>query len=206
MIFSRGSLSFRSFYVTGQDPYPDDERAIESLSHNAFDGFSGDEGRAAGWISLEHILDIEFSAEKNVRGPFLAFGLRLDQRRVPPALYKAHCAIEIKAALEVSEHDRLSGAEKREIRRRVKQQLIEEVTPASRAIGLFWHRKQRCLHVNATSRTVLAEIEELFDRSFELSLEPRDPTLLGLELARDSGLGEAFGAVDPPPLFAELSS
>ena len=46
---------------------------------------------------------------------------------------------------------------------------------------------------------------KLFDRSFELSLEERNPAVLGLDCARDHGMANEFKDVMPTTLYAEAS-
>lgn len=203
MIIGKGGLTFRSYSVFGSNPSPELDALLEGLEQYRFDGFVADEGRARGWVSLDHLLDVSFSEEKNVRGPYVVFGLRIDQRRVAPALYKAHCTVEMAAAAAAMGREKLPVAERREIRQKVKEELLAQTSPVSRVIGLVWNVKGRQLHILTTSRAVLEDIADLFDRSFELSLENRSPGALGLELARNAGLTNNFNELMPTAFFAD---
>jgi hypothetical protein len=206
MIVGKGSMSFRSFTVMGPNVGLAPEAILQEIENYAFDGFAGEEGRARGWVSLDHLLDVEFSREKNMRGNYMVFALRVDTRRVPPAIYKAHCVIELKATQEALGVAKVPLAERREIRRRIKEQLLNEVTPSSKAIGLVWNLRQRLLHVMSTSRSILNDVADLFDRSFELSLEERNPSTMGLEAARKHDSADAFRDVMPTAFYAEPAS
>jgi hypothetical protein len=203
MIVGKSSMSFRSFSVIGPNAGMDPEQILTELNNLAFDGFAGEEGRARGWISLDHLLDTEFTREKNVRGDFVVFGLRIDSRRVPPAIYKAHCAMELKATQEALGVAKVPLDERREIRRRIKDQLLGEMSPSSKAFGLVWHVRKGRLYVMSTSRAVLNDVADLFDRSFELSLEERNPSTIGLEAARQHDLTDAFKDAMPTAFYAE---
>lgn len=205
MIVGKGSMSFRSYSVIGPDAGKDPEEIIQGLENYAFDGFAGEEGRARGWISFDHLLDIEFSREKNVRGSYVVFGLRVDTRRVPPAIYKAHCVLELKATQEALGVAKVPLTERRDIRRRIKEQLLNETTPASKAIGIVWHIRKRRLYVMSTSRQILNDVADLFDRSFELSLEERNPSTIGLEAARHHDVADGFRDLMPTAFYAEPS-
>lgn len=203
MIVGKGAMTFRTFTLDGPEPVPSMDAIFEALEHYAFDGFVGEAGEARGWVSIEHLLDVEFAREKNIRGPFVVFGLRQDKRKVAPALLRAHVALEIKAALEANGGARLPMAERREIKRRVHEELIETQTPVSKVVGIVWNVKRRRVHVMTTSRAMLSEIEDLFDRSFELTLESRGPAVLGFDAAAKVKQEEAFNDLMPTMFFAE---
>lgn len=203
MIVGKGSLTFRSYNILGANPVQDPEHLIEKLDQFAFDGFVGEEGKARGWMSVEHLLDVDFTWEKNCRGPFVIFGLRLDQRKVPPAIYKAHCLLELKATREALGTDKVPLDERRDIRRRVRQQLLADSTPTSRAFSVIWNVKRRRLYFGSTSPAVIADFTELFQRSFELNLEPRNPTNFAMDYARDHEMLDAFNDMIPEVFYAE---
>jgi len=204
MIIGKGRLTARTFNVLGRKPEPPVSAILESLEAHAFSGFEDEEHRSSGWVSIGHILDMDFSKERNVRGPFVVFGLRVDKRRVPSQLFKAKVAQEIDAALAVQ--GRVPPRERRDIRQRIKEELLEQVLPSSSATGIVWHRSAHLLHIMSSSRAIIENAAELFDRCFELSLECRGPGFLGLELARAAGAGEAFAALAETQLYADVPS
>lgn len=202
MIVGRGSLTLRAYNVLGPNMPTDPEPVLEALGAMAFDGFSGGEGKARGWISIEHMLDTEFTRETNFRSPFLVFALRIDKRRVAPSIYKARCIIELKATQAALGTNKVPLEERREIRRRVKEEMLAEATPSSAAYGVIWNLRRRRLYFASTSRPAIADLTELFDRCFALSLEARDTTGLGFDVARSLNLTDSFQDLMPSPLFA----
>lgn len=205
MIVGRGRTTVCAFDVIGPNMPTDPDECIETLKALAFDGFSAGEGQARGWISTDHLLDLEFSREKNFRAPFLVFGLRIDKRRVIPAVYRARCIIELKAAQDAMGGARVPIEHRREIRRRVKEEMLQEATPSSQAFGVAWNLRRRRLSFSTTSRSALRDLSELFDRCFALSLAPRVPETLGFAVAEQMGLSEAFANLEPSPLFAGVA-
>lgn len=206
MIISKGSISFRTFTVIGPNVSPSPDTIMEGLEQYQFDGFAGEEGRARGWISLDHLLDCDFDRAKNVRGSFVCWALRIDQRKVSPAIFKAHCLMEMKAHREALGVAKVPVSERREIRRRIREQLLKETTPSSNAYGVFWNVRSRLLHLMTTSKSVITEFNDLFQRSFELSLEARNPAVLGMDMAREADLADAFNDLMPTSFFAEVAN
>src|SRR5436305_15175332 len=136
MLVGRGSLTFRTYRVTGKNATPNQETVAEKLGAFRFTGLgSADEGSASGWIAPEHLFDGEFDPLKFFRGHFACFALRIDSRKVPAGLLAAHVALEEKAWKEANGQDKVPGAARREIKRNVKAKLVEELPPVQRAFG-----------------------------------------------------------------------
>jgi hypothetical protein len=193
-MIGKGRLTLKAYSVVGAK---DIEDCIEDLQALAFDGFIGGGEKATGWVSTDHALDIEFSPEKNKTGQFLVFGLRIDQRKVNPAIYKAHCAMELKAVQEALGGMRVPLDERRDIRRRVKQQLLADVAPKTAVYDVFWDIAARRLYFGCTSPTPRGEFTELFERSFGLKLESRNAAKLSTDYALKWDLFDQLKEVTP---------
>lgn len=203
MLVGRGSLTFRTYRVTGKNATPSAETVAEKLAAFRFTGLGGaDEGSASGWIAGEHLFDGEFDAMKLFRGHFACFALRIDSRKVPGALLAAHVALEEKAWKEANGTDKVPGGKRREIKRDVKAKLVEELPPTQRAFGVFWRVKARKLYFQSTSKGANQELLDLFQRTFELELEPQMPSLIAHEVAQDADRLPALADAAPMRLVA----
>lgn len=198
MLVGRGSLTFRTYRVTGKNATPSPEAIAEKLANFRFTGLgSADEGTASGWIAPEHLFDGEFNKDTMQRGHYMCFALRIDSRKVPGSLLAAHIAMEEKAWKEANGTDKIPGGKRREIKRDIKAKLLEETPPTQRAFGVFWRVKSKKLFFQSTSKGANAELQELFDRTFELSLEPQLPSLIANEVAEENGRLPALGDATP---------
>jgi Putative exonuclease, RdgC len=198
MLVGRGSLTFRTYQVTGKNATPTPEAVAEKLAAFRFSGLgNGDEGMASGWVAPEHLFDGEFDAAKIMRGHYMCFALRIDSRRVPGSLLAAHVAMEEKAWREANGTDKIPGAKRREIKRDLKAKLLEETPPNQRAFGVFWRVRSKKLFFQSTSKGANGELQELFARTFDLALEPQLPSLLAHDVAEESDRISALGDATP---------
>lgn len=199
MLVGRGSLTFRTYRVSGKNPQPEPKTVCSKLDKFKFSGLgASDEGTASGWVAPDHLFDGDFEDAKIMRGPFATFALRIDTRKVPSGLLNAHVALEEKAAREASGQDRVPPAERRRIKRDVKAKLLKETPPAQRAFGVFWKVRERKLYFQTTSKTPNTELIELFARTFDLELVPSLPGSMAHDVAREHDL--VSGLTDAKPM------
>jgi hypothetical protein len=179
MLVGRGALTFRTYRVTGKKTNPTPEAIAEKLSSFRFTGLgNADEGTATGWIAPEHLFDGDFDPIKLARGHFVCFALRIDSRKVPSGLLAAHVALEEKAWSDANGDAPVPAAKRREIKRDVRAKLLAELPPTQRAFGVFWRVKQHKLYFQSTSKGANEELQDLFTRTFDLSLEAQLPVPL----------------------------
>lgn len=198
MIVGKGSLTLRTYEVSGKNPIPQPDRLLERLEKFAFSGLgSAEEGTASGWVGPEHLFDGGFTREKVLRGHYALFALRVDTRKVPGPLLQAHLALEIAAVLEAEGLERLGASRKRELKDVLRRRLLEELPPSQRAYGVFWNLKKKRLHLQSTSKTVNEAFRTLFERAFELELVPQGPGVQATEWAKGNKLLEALSDARP---------
>lgn len=198
MLVGRGSMTFRTYRVTGKNATPTAEAVAEKLAAFRFNGLgNADEGSASGWIAPEHLFDGEFDHIKMGRGHYMCFALRIDSRKVPGSLLAAHIAMEEKAWREANGQDKIPGGKRREIKRDIKAKLLEETPPSQRAFGVFWRVRSKKLFFQSTSKGANDELVELFARTFDLALEPQLPGLIANEVAQENDRLSALGDATP---------
>lgn len=203
MIVGKGSLTLRTYQVTGKGAMPQPERLLERLTKFAFSGLSSaEEGSAAGWVGPEHLFDGAFTREKVFRGQYALFALRIDTRKIPGPLLQAHLAMEVAAVLEAEGLERLGASRKREIKDVLRRRLLEELPPSQRAYGVFWNLKKRRIYIQSTSKTVNEAFRTLFERAFELELQPLPPGIVATEYAREQKILPTLTEVRPLQLVA----
>ena len=102
MGFMSASVGLTRYRIVEKDIDPSLWTEIEDrLKRRAFrDIDASAEERSFGWVSFDNMLDPEFALCPPEKGPYLAFTLRLDTRRVPPAVMKKHVAVALNEALQ----------------------------------------------------------------------------------------------------------
>jgi recombination associated protein RdgC len=198
MLVGKGSLSFRTFRVSGKNATPSKDKLLEKLDTFSFAGVDTvEEGSSHGWLAPDHLFDGDFNVAKVFRGRYALFGFRVDTRKVPGPLLQAHTAIAFPAALEAEGLDKLSARQKREIKGDIKRQLLAETPPAQRAYGVFWNVKAKKIFLQNTSKGVVEAFRALFERTFDLSLEPLVPGLQAAHFAKSRDLLEPLKDARP---------
>lgn len=204
MLVGRGALTFKTFRVSGKNPTPNHERLLERLERFAFAGIDvQEEGSVEGWVAPDHLFDGDFATPKVFRGRYAVFAMRVDTRKVPGALIEAHTALAVAAACEAEGVEKLGAKQKREIKRDVKRQLLAETPPQQRAYGVFWNVAARRVFLQATSKGVVESFRALFERTFELNLEPLVPGMQAAEYAREQGLLPSLREARPLELVGD---
>ncbi len=141
---------------------------------------SADE-RSFGWVALEDYLDTAWRGAPPEKGHYLAFSLRLDTRRVSPAVFKKHLRLALDAEKEVMKDTGkafLSKDRKKEIAERVKLSLMARALPIPAVFEAVWNTLDHVIWLCSTNGKVQTLFEDLFTMTFDLHLEPQTPAYL----------------------------
>ncbi len=137
--------------------------------------------RSFGWVAFEDYLDNQWRGAPPEKGHYLAFSLRLDTRRVSPAVLKKHLRLALD---QEKEHNQTSGKayiskdRKKEIAERVKLSLMARAMPIPAIFEAVWNTLEHTVWLCTTNSKVQTLFEDLFTMTFELHLEPQAPAFL----------------------------
>ena len=158
------------------------------------------EERAWGWISFENMLDTQWRENPPLKGgDYAAFALRLDTRRVPPAVLKKHFNLALLAEEEkirAQGKTYVSRERKKEIRERVLFELNRRFLPIPAVFEVIWNISEGRILIATVSAKVLDLFEEYFSRSFALRLERLTPYGLACSLLAEEEL-ERLNLLEP---------
>jgi len=210
MAFRQGRVTFSSFRVTGEAPVAD-EALLAALKKHAFretDIGAPDEVEA-GWITGEHLLDVDFTYEKNLFGPRVLFGLRVDTHKVPADVKQAYRKINEQAAATQSATGFISTRERREAAELAGRQAAEDLANGlyrrSKIVPVLWDAQAARLYAPAASQAVEDELRRLMRETFDLGIEPLSAGSRAAELLVARGGSRTFDDLqpsrftDPPP-------
>lgn len=190
MSFLKSSTSFTRYRITDAPPaslWPEIADRLRKNSCTDIDDLP--EERSFGWTAYEDMLDTVFVTNPVEKGQFLAFCLRLDTRRVPPAVLKKHTALALKkeeAALREMGKKFVSRERRKEIKEQVQLKLRMRFLPIPAFFEVVWNTATGVVYFASTQQKMLDIFEELFIRTFELHLVPMSPYELALRSA-DAG-------------------
>ena len=180
MGFAGFSCSFTRYRVLDRPPAELWTQVPALLKRYAFqdiDALPG-ETRSFGWTSFEDMLDIEWAEAPPEKGAYLAFALRLETRRIPPAVLKKHHALalrEEKRRMADQGKHFISRERKRELKEQVQLRLMRYFFPIPAIFDVIWATDSGLVYFASTQRKILDMFEELFARCFELPLEQLTP-------------------------------
>jgi len=166
----------------------------DRLKRNAFRDIDGSaEERSFGWVSFDNMLDPEFALCPPEMGPYLTFTLRLDTRRIPPAVLKKHVAVAMNQTMQAMREQGkkfLAKEQKAEIRDQVELRLRARTLPIPACFDVIWDTNRQRVYIASTQSKLTELFEELFTHTFGLHLEPLTPYFLALETLGDGRRAE----------------
>ncbi len=185
MGFAAGSVTFRRFAVIGEAPAAVEQEMLDKLAtHMLKEGeFGVPDEVEYGWCGGRHVFDAHFSFEHNVYADAILFALRVDTNRVPSELKKAYQIMEEEAAAAINPSGFISKKQKREVKDVVGQKLEEELRQGkfrrSKMVPVLWDLASGTVYSPASAASI-EKLLELFERTFDLKLEPQSAGTLSL--------------------------
>jgi len=184
------SLGLTRYRVVEAIPDPLWAEAHKRLKDNAFrDIDATTDERSFGWCNIDNMLDMDWAESPPEKGHYLCFALRLDTRRIPPAVFKKHCMIALAAELEQAKAEGkafISKDRRREIREQVMLRLRARSLPVPAVFDAVWSMRTGRVLFCSTNAKAKALFEDHFNLTFGLNLEPLTPFFLAMDI-----LGEA---------------
>lgn len=201
MSILQGTVSLKRFLVLG--PVPDEKELQAGLEQDPFRPFQdGLEEERMGWCDWRNPLITPPEENWVSQDRFAVFGLRIDTRRVPPALLKAHVDLRLQS-LQTEKDLAFIGKEARiSLADEVKVELLRKVLPTPRVVEVAWDLKGGILWTTASSSKAQGLLTSLFIKSFGCELQPLAPLLLSGRLCPELSVA-ALMALDPLDLELE---
>lgn len=194
MAFLSASNSFTRFRIT--EPVPQElwAQIAGKLKEFAFrDIDETSDERSLGWVSFEDMIDIDWREAPPQKGGYIAFSLRLDTRRVPPAVLKKHTAIAMKAE-EARNREMgkkyVSRERKKELREQVELKLRLRTLPIPAEFNVIWNTADNSVYFASTQAKMIEAFQEHFAKTFNLDLDPLTPYGLAAKILGEDGLAK----------------
>jgi len=201
MSILQGTVSLKRFLVLG--PVPDEKDLQAGLEQDQFRPFQdGLEEERLGWCDWRNPLITPPDENWVSQERFAVFGLRIDTRRVPTTLLKAHVDLRLQS-LQKEKDLALIGKEARiSLADEVKVELLRKVLPTPRVVEVAWDLKGGILWTTASSSKAQGALTSLFIKSFGCEIHPLAPLVLSGRLCPELPV-EGLMALDPLDLELE---
>lgn len=178
-----GSSSFTRYYVVGDKPREYRISFIEQIQRQAFWEIEGTDGEeSCGWVAWDDMTQVEFAEDICFRDEYLVLAMRMDQRRVPPAVLKLHVLQAEKVLLGERGQEQLGRAQRKELVEAVQSKLTRRIPPTPTVIDMVWNITRGILLLGSTSQGVMERFADLFTTTFRLGLRIAHPYAAGENL------------------------
>ena len=186
MSFLKASTSFTRFRIIDDVPadlWPAIPEKLRQFAFLDIDDIA--EERAFGWTNFDDMLDTEWKLSPPEKADYLTFSLRLDTRRIPPAVLRKHTRIALReeeARIKELGKKFIPRDRKKEIGEQVKLRLMGRFLPIPAEFQVVWNTLTGRVYFASTQTKMIELFLDLFTRCFELRLEQLVPSALALSL------------------------
>lgn len=179
----KGTMSLTRYRVKEEPPETlTDEYLSERLTKNAFvDIEHAPEERSLGWVEFMNHLDSKFNPATYRFGGLLTFTLRLDTRKLSGKAVSRYYAIREAQYLEKTGR-RPNSLAKKELKEAVKSELMRRTLLNTELMEVAWLFQENEVWLTAVGEKRRETFEELWGRTFGLSLQMLVPVTVGLEV------------------------
>ena len=163
----------------------------------------GDPRETWGWVTMQDPLVTEFTPADLFFQHYLVLGFRWDRRLVPPKLVfleRRRLENGRKATRGV---ERLSAAERREIKEEVAQRLLASALPTPRLFDVVWNLERGRVYLSGKMRAAREAFTACFRETFGVMPVPLIPYLAAEHVGLDPRQVDAVRAAEPASFTAE---
>ncbi len=197
----QGAVSLKRFMVLGPVPDPEDLQA--GLEQDQFRPFQdGLEEERLGWCDWRNPLITPPEREGVGQERFAVFSLRMDTRRVPSVLLKAHVDLRAQQLLKEKDLAFLGREARISLQDEIKVELLKKVLPVPKVVEVAWDLKGGLLWTTASSAKAQGALASLFMKSFGCEVHPLAPLVLAGRLCPSLPVESLMG-LDPFDLELE---
>ncbi len=188
MGLSSGSLTYTRLITVGDLPENHAEAWCEALEQHAFHEIevAGDLEQSWGWVQSDDPFESSWHPHTLLRpGDGLLLCLRIDTLKIPATTLKAWAKRHEKERMAAMGRERLSRAERDQLKDEVKRRLRRQSLPKMQLIEAAWNLTNGELRLMSTSKALVGRFVDVFEKTFHLQLRSLDP--LTLLWARELG-------------------
>ena len=174
------SCSFTRFKITEPVPkelWMESPAKLRQFAFQDIDDIA--EERGWGWTSFEDMLDMQWRSAPPEKGAYLAFALRLDTRRIPPAVLKKYVTIALREE---------EGRIKEQGKNQVKLRLMGRFLPIPAVFDVAWATDTNIVYLASTQTKLIELFMNHFTLTFDLHLEPMTPYALAASMLDEKTL------------------
>ena len=171
-----GSASFVRFGIDGDLPentmdFIDDR--VRSFSFRDID--DGIDEYSIGWVSVANMFDTEFRYASYLNGDYVTLAMRVDERKVSPAVLKKFVQKEEERMKHEKQIPKISRTLRAEIKERVRAELTRKAIPIPAIYDVCWSLSESNVLCFTTNKKIHAVLEDFFKDCFGLTIVQQIP-------------------------------
>lgn len=184
----------RRYRVLGPPPADLDKMATLAIRRYSWRPICDMRGEreSFGWVDPRNVLASMFTWEDLVLHPYVLLGIRQDRKKFSSVLFRARRDAIVREVCRQKKVQRLSRAHCIAIEEELTVTMLKETTPTSAFCNVVWDLNSGIVYVAAAGEKVCERIQEMFEGTFDLKLQPILPALTAAAFVRDHGLDEEF--------------
>ncbi|MCF6186473.1 MAG: recombination-associated protein RdgC [Desulfobulbaceae bacterium] len=153
------------------------------VAHSFTDIDDNMEEYSIGWVSVANMFDSEFNYASYAAGDYVVLSMRIDERKVSPAVLKKFTMKEEERIKREKQLPKLSRSVRIEIKERVRTELVRKSAPIPVIYDLCWNVTDNTLLFFSTSKKAMVQLEDLFRDTFDLSVMLQIPWTAAVHIA-----------------------
>jgi DNA recombination-dependent growth factor C len=187
MSFLKGNASFVCFSVEGEMSDNSADYIAKRVAAYSFKEIDDTYDESSiGWVSVHNMFDASFAYASFLVGSYIVFSLRVDERKVSPAILKKFVLKEEEKVRTERQVPRLSRSTRLQIKERVHSELIRKAFPVPAVYDLCWNLAESRLLIFTTNKKVHSLIEDFFKECFGLLLRQQIPFVLAETIVNEA--------------------
>lgn len=196
---SRGALTFTRLFVQGKPPKDLRKRYLDAVRLRKFTPLAPEDeaSEAVGWCVIERPFDLDFQADRIFYDRFVQLGFRVDKWRIPSVLLRSQVADEEQRMLSRAGREKLTRAEREDIKLRVIGRLRKKILPTSRAFDVLWDLDAGTVLLFTHAVRTTEEFVALFQKTFGLEVHVDSPYAAAGRAGLSAAQQKAFEKVEP---------
>lgn len=167
MSLLKGKLNL-SLWKTDPVDSMDKEEIIKKIEEMKFVDVSPTKEASQGFVPAFDIFDLEFKEEYTfLDGGLMFLGLRLDKKRIPPAIMKHEYKKALRAYLSAGSGSRkLTKQEKASLKEEVQAELFKKITAAPKMAEFLYDWRKGIIFLNSVSKDFVKLFPVMFEELF----------------------------------------
>jgi hypothetical protein len=186
MGFISGSASFVRFGVEGNLPENAWDFIADRVAAFSFQDIDDTyDEYSIGWVSILNMFDSDFAFGSYANGDYVTLTLRIDERKVSPAILKKVCMKEEERVKKEKQIPKISRTMRIEIKERMRVELMRKSVPIPSVYDLCWNLSESTLLFFTTNKKAHALLEDFFKETFGLLIMQQIPYISAEHLLDD---------------------